>query len=40
MSNQVDNMFACPKCGERSADRLVIDEDEVTCTSCGNVYEV
>ena len=32
---------ACPKCGERDADNLAIDEDEVvTCQICGEVYDI
>jgi rubredoxin len=30
----------CPKCGENRMDFLAIDEGEVTCATCGNVYEV
>jgi Zn ribbon nucleic-acid-binding protein len=37
--NQVEPGEACPKCGERDADRLVwIDDDTVQCGSCGTKY--
>lgn len=42
-----DNLVAegdgCPACGERDADRLVIDpqtEEHVDCTSCGHRYKL
>lgn len=41
MENMVDDVFKCPKCGERNADSLVIDDDSnVDCCACGNQYEV
>jgi len=31
---------ACPKCGERSVDNLVWQDDgAVKCTTCGTTYE-
>jgi len=30
----------CPKCGENRMDFLSIDEGEVACATCGNIYEV
>jgi transcription elongation factor Elf1 len=34
--------FACPDCGERRADELIINEDNrgVTCVSCGQWYQL
>lgn len=35
----VDASAACPHCGERRADRLVWDDDEVVhCSRCGTHY--
>ena len=30
----------CPKCNESRCDRLIIDDDSVHCTSCGEVYDL
>ena len=46
--NTVDDKFACPKCHNNDVDTLEIDEQMecatdkvlVTCTECGNKYEV
>ena len=46
--NTVDDKFACPKCHNNDVDTLEIDEQAgcttdkvlVTCTECGNKYEV
>jgi len=38
--NLVASEDACPRCGERDADRLVWQDDErVECQACGTVYE-
>jgi len=38
--NQVAPEDACPRCGERDADRLVWQDDErVECQACGTMYE-
>ena len=34
----VDTCDACPHCGERRVDWLLIDEDHVDCMSCGKGY--
>jgi uncharacterized Zn finger protein len=35
----VDPKDGCPRCGERSTDRLVWKDDEhVECHTCGTVY--
>ena len=31
---------ACPKCGEMRMDCLSLDEDIVTCTTCGTIYDI
>lgn len=34
---------ACPKCGQRDADQLLLDEedpDKVTCLTCDHVYRL
>jgi len=31
---------ACPNCGERDVDRLIWDDEVVTCATCGVVYDV
>lgn len=32
---------ACPKCGERNIDNLLLDPSEVvTCLTCGEVYDI
>ena len=34
-------VFACPRCNEREADALIVDDDDiVTCATCGNTYSV
>ena len=39
-SNFVEEAHACPRCGERDADRLVWqDEELVRCESCGRSCE-
>jgi len=46
--NEVDEQFACQKCGNCNTDSLEIDEQVgcktdkvlVTCAECGNKYEV
>ena len=46
--NTVDDKFACPKCHNNDVDTLDKDEQAgcntnkslVTCTECGNKYEV
>jgi DNA-directed RNA polymerase subunit M/transcription elongation factor TFIIS len=46
--NTVSDKFACPKCHNNDVDTLEIDEQTgcntdkvlVTCTECGNKYEV
>jgi transcription elongation factor Elf1 len=46
--NEVDEQYACPKCGNCNVDSLEIDEqigcntdkELVTCCECGNKYEV
>jgi len=30
---------ACPSCGERDVDRLIWDDEVVTCATCGVVYD-
>ena len=30
----------CPGCGEYRMDYLALDEDEVTCATCGTVYRL
>jgi NurA-like 5'-3' nuclease len=36
--NEVMDEHACPGCGTRDVDRLLIDESEVRCTVCGTEY--
>jgi hypothetical protein len=36
--NEVAPEDACPECGTRDVDRLLIDEGEVRCTVCGCEY--
>ena len=36
--NRVLPADACPSCGERDVDRLVWDDETVTCATCGVVY--
>ena len=36
--NEVMDEHACPGCGTRDVDRLLIDEDDVRCTICGCEY--
>ncbi len=43
-SPPTDNLVApddaCPRCGERDADRLVwVDETNVRCATCGTEYD-
>ena len=38
-SNLVLPTDACPSCGERDVDRLIWDDETVTCTTCGIVYD-
>lgn len=35
---QVMEGFECPQCGEDQYDNLTPDEDEISCTKCGTVY--
>ncbi len=37
----VEEVFGCPRCGERRVDWLVWDDDgeQVTCSTCGQVYD-
>ena len=38
--NEVDSPFTCPECGERSTDRLEVQEgDLVHCHACGIVFD-
>jgi Zn ribbon nucleic-acid-binding protein len=41
-ANEVQPGEACPICGERDADRLLLDDDEATvvCQGCGYRYEI
>ena len=36
--NEVLDEHACPGCGTRDVDRLMIDESEVRCAICGTEY--
>lgn len=36
--NEVLDEHACPGCGTRDVDRLLLDESEVRCTVCGCEY--
>ena len=38
--NEVLSTHACPSCGTRDADRLLIYEDDVRCTACGCEYRL
>ena len=43
--NNYDNLVipehGCPRCGERDADNLRIDDNEqVVCETCGNIYKI
>ncbi len=40
LTNRVDPAEACPTCGERTADRLVWQEDDETvrCAGCGTMF--
>ena len=38
--NEVGSEHACPGCGTRDVDRLLIDENEVRCTVCECEYSV
>ncbi len=36
--NEVGDEHACPGCGTRDVDRLLLNESEVRCTVCGTEY--
>ena len=36
----VQPKWACPQCGERRMDYLILDDDTVRCQSCGTAYEL
>jgi hypothetical protein len=36
--NEVIDEHACPGCGTRDVDRLLLNESEVRCTVCGTEY--
>ena len=38
--NEVISEHACPSCGTRDVDRLLIDEDDVRCTICRCEYRL
>ena len=43
VGGDVGESSACPKCGQRDADQLLIDEndlDKVTCMTCQHVYQL
>ena len=40
VSEFVDEVFACPKCGQRCMDLLEwVSDSEVACQTCGMLYE-
>lgn len=37
----VEAKSACPQCGERDSDKLIwTDDGDITCMSCGRVYQL
>jgi DNA-directed RNA polymerase subunit RPC12/RpoP len=38
--NLVPAAYACPGCGERHLDKLIVSDDVITCAKCGTKYEL